>query len=149
MSSNNRSESSLYVSRRLLTVFLITVSVAAAVVAYDYLQGQSSAYSDISIEQAILLIETRPNLVIVDVRTPEEYETGYIEGAVNICVTCDAQELLDNLNPDDEILLYCRTGRRSATAARILNENGYHKVYNMLGGITAWNNAGYTVVFPS
>ena len=82
-------------------------------------------------------------------RTPEEYETGYIEGAVNICVTCDAQELLVNLNPDDEILLYCRTGIRSATAARILNENGYQKVYNMLGGITAWNNAGYTVVFPS
>ena len=139
----------MYVSRRLLTVFLITVSVAAAVVAYDYLQGQSSAYSDVSIEQAIFLIETRPNFVIVDVRTPEEYETGYIEGAVNICVTCDAQELLDNLNPDDEILLYCRTGIRSATAARILNENGYHRVYNMLGGITAWRNAGHTVVFPS
>jgi len=139
----------LYVSRRLLTVLLVTVSVAAAVVAYDYLQGQSPAYSDISIEEAMLLIETRPNLVIVDVRTPEEYETGYIEGAVNLCVTCDAQELLDNLNPDDEILLYCRTGIRSATAARILNENGYQKVYNMLGGITAWNNAGYTIVSPS
>ena len=149
MSLHNRSDSSLYVSRRLLTVLLVTVSVAAAVVAYDYLQGQSPAYSDISIEEAMLLIETRPNLVIVDVRTPEEYETGYIEGAVNLCVTCDAQELLDNLNPDDEILLYCRTGIRSATAARILNENGYQKVYNMLGGITAWNNAGYTIVSPS
>ncbi len=139
----------MYVSRRLLAVFLIAVSLAATIVAYDYLQGQSSTYGDISIEQAMLLIETRPDLVIVDVRTPEEYETGYIEGAVNICVTCDAQELLDNLNPEDEILLYCRTGSRSATAARILNENGYHKVYNMLGGITAWNNAGYTVVFPA
>ena len=137
------------VSSKLLAVFLIAVSAATAIAAYDYLQGQSSTYGDISIEQAILLIETRPDLVIVDVRTPEEYETGYIEGAVNICVTCDAQELLDNLNPDDEILLYCRTGSRSATAARILNENGYHKVYNMLGGITAWRNAGYTVVFPS
>jgi len=69
--------------------------------------------------------------------------------SIRVCVTCDAQELLDNLNPDDEILLYCRTGSRSATAARILNENGYHKVYNMLGGITAWRNAGYTVVSPS
>lgn len=139
----------MYVSRRLLAVFLITVSLAAAIAAYDYLQGKSSAYGDIGIEEAVLLIESRPDLVIVDVRTPEEYETGYKEGAVNICVTCDAQELLDNLNPDDEILLYCRTGRRSANAARILNENGYHKVYNMLGGITAWTNAGYTVVFPS
>jgi len=139
----------LYVSRKLLTVFLIVVSVAAAIAAYDHLQSQSSTYGDISIEQAMLLIETRPDLVIVDVRTPEEYETGYIEDAVNICVTCDAQELLDNLNPDDEILLYCRTGSRSATAARILNENGYRKVYNMLGGITAWTNAGYTIVSPS
>ena len=145
----DRSDSSLNVSRKLLTVFLVTVSVAAAVIAYDYLQGQSSTYGDISIEQAILLIETRPDLVIVDVRTPEEYETGYIEGAVNICVTCDAQELLVNLNPDDEILLYCRTGSRSATAARILNENGYHKVYNMLGRITARSNTGYTIVSPS
>ena len=125
------------------------MSTAAAIVAYNYLQQQSSTQGDISVEQAMLLIETRPDLVIVDVRTPEEYETGYIEGAMNICVTCDAQELLDNLEPYDEILLYCRTGRRSATAVQILIDNGYQSVYNMLGGITAWIDAGYTVVLPS
>ena len=141
--------SALNVSRRLLTALLVALSAAAAIVAYYYLHEQSSTTGDISVEQAIFLIETKPNLVIVDVRTPEEYETGYIEGAINICVTCDAQKLLDNLKPENEILLYCRTGRRSATAAQILNENGYKAVYNMLGGITAWINAGYTTVLPS
>ena len=79
--------SALNVSIRLLAALLVPLSTAAAIVAYNYLQQQSSAQGDISVEQAMLLIETRPDLVIVDVRTPEEYETGYMEGAINISVT--------------------------------------------------------------
>jgi len=131
-------------SRRVL--FTLVLAVVVSSTCYYYLQLQDSSHGDISVEQARSLIETKPNLVIVDVRTPEEFSTGYIEGAMNLCAECDAQLLLDNLNTDDEILLYCRTGRRSANALRILRENGYEKVYNMVGGIEAWKNAGYPVV---
>ena len=137
----------LALSRKVLSILVLAIVVSSAY--YYYLQLQGSSQGDISVEQARSLIETKPNLVIVDVRTPEEYATGYIEGAVNLCVECDAQLLLDNLNPEDEILLYCRTARRSANAMRILNDNGYEKVYNMLGGIVAWKDAGYPIVVPT
>ena len=132
------------VSRKLFIIAIVVVAVVSAT--YYYLRPPNLSYGDISIEQARRLIETNPDLVIVDVRTPEEFATGYLEGAVNLCVECDAQLLLDNLDPNDDILLYCRTGRRSANALEILRENGYEKVYNMLGGITAWVNAGYPTV---
>lgn len=137
----------LALSKKVLSILVLSIVVSSAY--YYYLQLQVSPRGDISIEQAKILIESKPNLVIVDVRTPEEYATGYIGGALNLCVECDAQLLLDNLDPDDEILLYCRTGRRSANAMRILNENGYERVYNMLGGIVAWKDAGYPTVFPT
>ena len=131
-------------SSRILCILVLAAVAAGASYYYLHLQGYSQG--DISVEQARSLIESKPNLVIVDVRTPEEYATGHIERAVNLCSECNAQLLLDNLNPEDEILLYCRTARRSSNAMRILNENGYEKVYNMLGGIVTWKDAGYPVV---
>jgi len=133
----------LVLSRRVLSILVLAV---VSSVSYYYLQLQDTSEGDVTIEQAKIFIESKPNLVIVDVRTPEEFSTGYIEGAVNLCVECDAQLLLDNLDPDDEILVYCRTGRRSANTMKILGENDYEKVHNMVGGIEAWKNAGYPVV---
>ena len=53
---------------------------------------------------------------------------------------------LSELNTDDELLVYCRTGNRSTTAVGILRENGYDRVYHMDGGITAWMSAGFPTV---
>jgi len=103
-------------------------------------------YGNVSVEQAKKLIESNPFLVIVDVRTDPEFQSDHIEGAINLCV-CYEEELLKGLNPNDRILVYCLSGTtRSAKAMMILNENGYAKVYNMLGGITEWIELGYPVV---
>jgi len=48
--------------------------------------------------------------------------------------------------PKKKVLVYCRTGRRSGTAGTMLVNAGYPQVYNMIGGITAWTDAGYSVV---
>jgi rhodanese-related sulfurtransferase len=83
--------------------------------------------------------------LLIDVRTPEEFATGHIPGAVNISV----QSLPDRLNeiPTDEtIVVYCRSGNRSATATDILVNAGYTPVYD-LGGIQDWVIAGYPVEY--
>ena len=54
-------------------------------------------------------------------------------------------EKLKEIPKDRKILVYCRSGRRSAEASGILAENGFTEVYNMKGGITEWMNAGYEV----
>ncbi|MDX8402568.1 MAG: rhodanese-like domain-containing protein [Mariprofundaceae bacterium] len=83
--------------------------------------------------------------VLIDVRTPEEYAGGHIEGAKLIPV----QELADRLNEvpkDRQVYVYCRSGRRSARAAALLAKHGFTRIENMVGGIEAWTAAGYPVV---
>lgn len=72
---------------------------------------------------------------LVDVRTPEEFANEHISGALNVeyqNVVSWAEK--NNIKPDDEIYVYCRSGKRAETAKLSLNEKGYTKVTN-LGGI--------------
>lgn len=74
---------------------------------------------------------------LVDVRTPGEFATGHIPGAVNIPVQ-QLDERLAELEPKDKpVVLYCRSGRRSATAARTLKSAGFAVVHD-LGSIGRW-----------
>ena len=83
---------------------------------------------------------TRDNVVIVDVRTPEEFSTGHIANAVNIDFKNPdfKSEFLKTVNKDKIVALYCRSGRRSAGAASIISEEGYKEIYNLQGGILSW-----------
>lgn len=81
--------------------------------------------------------------VILDVRTPGEVEDGHIPSAINIDYYGDNFETnVITLDKDAEIYVYCRSGKRSASAAAILNNQGYTNVYNLLGGFNAWKSAG-------
>ena len=84
---------------------------------------------------------------LVDVRTAEEYATGHIEYAVNIDMKQpnfiqQAKEQLDKRKP---VYLYCRSGRRSSTAAKMLVAEGFHTI-NLQGGIEAWKQAKLPIV---
>ena len=81
---------------------------------------------------------------LLDVRTPEEFASGHLDGAANISVQTLAQRLAD-VPRDQPIVVYCRSGNRSAQAAQILAQAGYTNVYD-LGGIITWEAAGYPVV---
>jgi rhodanese-related sulfurtransferase len=102
-------------------------------------------YGDVSVEEASNLISDKPDLVILDVRTQTEYDDGHIEGAILFPHT-ELADRLDELDKNDEILVYCRTGNRSSTAIEILGEAGFSKVYHMNDGITEWISEGYPVV---
>ena len=102
-------------------------------------------YGNVTVEEAKLIIETKPNLIIVDVRFDDEFESGHIEGAINICVICYPEDL-ENLDKNAEILVYCHLGVISARALNILKDSGHYRVYNMFGGIIAWTEAGYPIV---
>jgi rhodanese-related sulfurtransferase len=91
-----------------------------------------------------------PSLTVVDVRTPDEYNIMHIQGAINIPYynTTDFPTRLSPLagKEDKEIIVYCRLGIRSSNAWLYLNSTGnYHRIYNLLGGITAWRAMNYTV----
>lgn len=129
--------------RRLLYLALALTVVASVLLAPSLLPR--GGYGDVTVQEARRLIEDKPGLVLLDVRTASEYEEGHIEGAVNIPV----QELsvrFDELSIEDELLVYCRTGNRSAQAVDVLLDLGFTKIYHMDEGITGWIEAGYPVV---
>lgn len=87
-----------------------------------------------------------PNVVVLDVRTAEEFAEGHLEGAVNIDQKQDdfVEKAKAQLPVDKTIAVYCRSGRRSASASNRLAAVGY-KCINLKGGIMAWKDAGRPV----
>ena len=75
--------------------------------------------------------------VFVDVRNPPELNEGYAPNAVNIPLP-ELKQRMGELAKDKDLLIYCRSGRRSDAATRILMEQGYDRVYNVLGGYLAY-----------
>jgi rhodanese-related sulfurtransferase len=124
----------------------VVALTAIGVVYYTQFYGTERDYpGDVSVSEAKDLIQEKPDLVILDVRTVTEYEEGHIEGAINIPVQ-ELEDRLDEISKKDELLVYCRTGNRSSQAVSILESSGYTKIYHMIEGITGWKNAGYPTV---
>ncbi|MBT8307159.1 MAG: rhodanese-like domain-containing protein [Maribacter sp.] len=79
------------------------------------------------------------NVVLVDVRTPEEFNAGHLENALNIDWYNDSfTEEFEKIDKNKTIYLYCRSGKRSADATKFLDSLGYKKVVNLEGGYIAW-----------
>lgn len=81
--------------------------------------------------------------LLIDVRTPEEFASGHIQGAVNIPVD-DLTGRLSEVPNNQPGVVYCRSGNRSARASQILAQSGYTSIYD-LGGIIAWAEQGFPV----
>ena len=130
-----------------LAAFGIILVVAVTLVYYTqvHLQRPQIGYGDVTVGDAKKLIESRPNLVILDVRTQEEYDEGHIEGALLIPIS-ELEDRIDEFSKNSEILVYCRTGNRSSNAVNVLTKNGFTKIFHMADGITAWIKAGYDIV---
>ena len=128
-------------------IIIVFVVLALAAGAYFIMQMDSgnSDYGNVDVGEARDLIAEKAGLVILDVRTVSEFESGHLEGAINIPVEVLSSHL-SGLNQNDELLVYCRTGNRSTTAVGILRENGYDRIYHMDGGIVAWGSAGFPTV---
>lgn len=81
--------------------------------------------------------------ILVDVRTPGEYESGHLKGALNIdWNNSNFNDQVTKLDKNKPVFVYCKSGGRSGAAAQALKEMGFKEVYDMDGGITSWNKQG-------
>ncbi len=124
--------------------------VVLALVAMAGCGGTGTATQEIAnvtSAQAADLVQQGGDLVILDIRTPEEYAGGKIDGAVNVdFYAADFADRLSELNRDTHYLVYCRTGNRTNLAIPIFEELGFARVDNLTGGIVDWFEQGYPVV---
>ena len=108
--------------------------------------AQENSYRQISMDEAVTMMEEESGYIILDVRTPEEFRERHIPNAINIpnetIGSEDIQELPDR---DQLILVYCRSGNRSKQASGKLAELGYTNIVE-IGGINDWT--GDTVSEP-
>jgi rhodanese-related sulfurtransferase len=109
--------------------------------------GFSFAYQDLNAKQFYEMMQKEKDVIILDVRTPQEYREGHISNAINIPVQILGQQLnkLNNFK-DKKILVYCRSGHRSAIASQILDRAGFKNVYNLKGGLFEWKASGLQLV---
>ena len=121
--------------RKIIPFFLSLLIMAGCSVPME----QEASYRQISMDEAITMMETERNYIILDVRTPEEFAEKHIPHAINIpneaIGTAEIREL-----PDKEqlILVYCRSGNRSKQASEKLVKLGYKNIVEF-GGINDWS----------
>lgn len=89
----------------------------------------------------------KTQVILIDVRTPEEYDAAHLENAKMIDFKSDDfTDKVAKLPKDITICIYCRSGNRSSKSLNILKEEGFLKVYNLKGGIKAWQEKGLKTV---
>jgi len=121
---------------------------------FGYLSGGMSAWiahgmpidslSPISAQGLKRQLENGNSGRVVDVRTPEERQQGFIPDSIHVPMTDILAEGLE-LPEDEEVIVVCGTGYRANIVASRLKQDGFSHVHSLAGGLTAWGNAGYSL----
>ena len=99
----------------------------------------STNIPEITVEDLKARFDRNDRFVLLDVREPFEWEIAKIPGAILIPLG-DLPTRLDELNASDNIVVQCKSGGRSANAVQFLQDHGFSKVCNLVGGIHAWSD---------
>lgn len=125
----------VFMNMLLLAALPATLQAAEARDKYGYLH--------IKAPEAAQIVAATPDIIILDIRTAEEFADGHLAGAVNIDYYAkDFAAQLAALDPAARYLLHCRSGNRSGRALPVLKELGFSNVTHLDGGILAWTSAG-------
>ncbi len=103
-------------------------------------------FSNLNYEQFTSILKD-DSVIVIDVRTAEEYQSGHLKGAK--LIDFRGSDFVDKINKLDKkrtYLLYCRSGNRSGQAMAIFKQNGFTRVYNQQGGIIELNNRKHPLV---
>jgi phage shock protein E len=124
--------------KRILPLFLLLLLLLIGCGGNASNTSSESSYQQISQEEAKEMMDTQ-DVIILDVREQDEYDSGHIPGAVLLPVGTIDEETAAEVIPekDSTVLVYCRSGNRSKTASSALAELGYTNIYEF-GGINTW-----------
>ncbi|MBO6606084.1 rhodanese-like domain-containing protein [Psychroserpens sp.] len=121
---------------------LLILSIALAVTTFSCTDTNQNEIKVVSPEEMKTLLELE-DVQLVDVRTPDEYKTGYIEYSQNInFLSPTFEDDILNLDKTKPVLVYCKSGKRSAKCSKKLKAAGFVKIYDLEGGIAKWKYKG-------
>ncbi len=124
---------------------LLVIGLMLVIVACNNAQGTEGVSGNGIIEvvapRAMYdVLKDQTGAQLIDVRTDKEFGASHLKNAQNICVTDDDfKQKVTALDKNKPVYVYCKKGGRSARAAKVLKEMGFTKIYDLQGGITAWD----------
>jgi rhodanese-related sulfurtransferase len=134
------------------TIRSAAVLVLLLLLGLPALASAGAKATDVTVEQAHDLLKARAgkaDFVVLDVRTPEEFAQGHLQGAANLNIASpDFVGRLEKLDRTKSYLVYCRTGNRSAHAVRAMQQLGFATIHHMSAGIVGWQQKKFPLIRP-
>ena len=124
----------------IMLIFLGSQLVPAAQQQFPGLEQQHPLFKTVSPQEAKNLIDSRQDLLLIDVRGQDELNEGYIAGST-LMPLWDIIKGAQRPPKDKPILLICAVGGRSLALGQLMSKNGWSELYNLKGGISAWKEA--------
>ena len=121
----------------------ITLAVLIALFIGNIVADKIKKYEDVDANAAVALMDEE-GLTILDVREDKERKSGYLAKSKHIPLA-QVKNKLDTLDTNKKVLVYCRSGSRSSHIAGLLTRNNFEHVYNLKGGINAWQRANLPI----
>lgn len=110
-------------------------------------QNTTPVFTELSVTEFQKKLNADNTAILLDVRTPEEFVKGHLQNAIAInFFDPDFKEKVGKLDKTKPVYVYCAAGGRSAKALKVLQESGFKRAYNMLGGLNSWQAAGLPLV---
>ncbi len=130
--------------KNLIPIFILTLCFACG-----SKNSESDANGVLPPKEFAQKLKANPDAIILDVRTPEELVSGYIEGARNINFNAGGfKDSLNNLDRSKPYFVYCASGKRSGKALDMMKAMGFQKVAALDGGLRMWNANGLPIHQP-
>ena len=115
----------------------IALIVVLIISSFTVIEAQNKI--EVNSKKVSKMIRKDKKLIVLDVRTADEFKEGHINGAINIDIRQpDALEKIDKLDRNAKYIVHCRTNHRSKTASDHMVKSGFKTVYQMMDGITGW-----------
>jgi glyoxylase-like metal-dependent hydrolase (beta-lactamase superfamily II)/rhodanese-related sulfurtransferase len=118
--------------------------LGGGIYAWDKAGFDAASIKQIAVDELQARLDERSDLQLIDVRRPAEYESGHAPGASNAQLA-DLENLAAQFDASRPTAIICASGYRSSVAASLLERRGFKNLFNVVGGTTAWINAGYRV----
>jgi rhodanese-related sulfurtransferase len=123
---------------------VVIVILVVTVLIFSGIFDQKEGYTDVTAEEAKELIDSTPDLIIIDVSP--KYDEGHIPGAINYYIGDGSlDQAIPTLDKNKEYLIYCHVDSASISGAQKLVDAGFSPVYRLKGNYQAWIDAGYPI----
>ena len=126
---------------------IILLLLISSTITFGCKEEASEASVKIVSAQEMKELSQLEDVQLLDVRTPEEYAEGYIEGFQNIDFLSETfQDDIEKLDKTKPVIVYCKSGGRSGRCSKLMLEKGFQTIYDLEGGITKWESDGNPIL---